>query len=309
MGALENGLSNKLKDALVFTIRSNNMVEYEEQLLALDNRIKAREEEKKGSRNITEQYVAPPTTLCFAPGGLAPMDLSVTQWQNPCSPARPYPSQHHEFINDIKKTSMFERAGGRANNCSDFCGGEGHVYQNCPAKTQHPNPGILCIEQPSLPPLHPPAFATIHLRFRSTPGGFSIDPERNTGPAQGPLTKYPLSVFSLSSVSISDEQLNQNHLVLLGTLSQNDNTISVNTLIDPCASGFAFIDEAFVRRHTIATFALKTPCHLEVINGRPIQSGTITQVAHLNLEINGHKEKLPFFVTKLGHYPIVLGIP
>jgi hypothetical protein len=27
------------------------------------------------------------------------------------------------------------------------------------------------------------------------------------------------------------------------------------------------------------------------------------------LEINGHKEKSPFFITKLGHYPVVLGIP
>jgi len=49
MDALENGLSNTLKDALVFTIRPNTTAEYEGQLLALDNRIKAREKEKKGS--------------------------------------------------------------------------------------------------------------------------------------------------------------------------------------------------------------------------------------------------------------------
>jgi hypothetical protein len=154
-----------------------------------------------------------------------------------------------------------------------------------------------------------PTSAANHFRFRSTTGGCSIDPEQKNGPAQGPSTKSPLSVFSLSSLSISEEELDGNHLVLLGTRLYNDKTISVNTLIDTGASGFAFIDEEFIRRHNIATFALKTHRHLEVIDGRPIQSGAITQVAHLNLEINGHKEKSSFFVTKLGHYPIVLGIP
>jgi hypothetical protein len=138
---------------------------------------------------------------------------------------------------------------------------------------------------------------------------FSIDPEQNNGPAPGPLTKSPLSAFSLSSVSISEEELDRNHLVLSGTLLYNDNTISVNTLIDTGASEFAFIDKEFIFRHNIANFALKTPRYLEVIDGRPIQSGTIIQIAHLNLKINGHKEKSPFFVTKLVHYPIVLGIP
>jgi len=45
MDALEKGLSNRLKDALVFTSRPDTMAEYEKQMLALDNKIKAREEE------------------------------------------------------------------------------------------------------------------------------------------------------------------------------------------------------------------------------------------------------------------------
>ena len=27
------------------------------------------------------------------------------------------------------------------------------------------------------------------------------------------------------------------------------------------------------------------------------------------MNINGHKEQIPIFVTKLGHYPLVLGLP
>jgi hypothetical protein len=48
MDRLEMGLSNKLKEALVYTVRPDTMAEYEKQLLALDNRIKARVKEKKG---------------------------------------------------------------------------------------------------------------------------------------------------------------------------------------------------------------------------------------------------------------------
>jgi hypothetical protein len=91
MDALEKGLSNRLKDALVFTTRRDTMAEYERQLLALDNRIKAREEEKKGSRNTMEQFTNNTPVSSFTFGGLAPMDLSATQWQNqnntPCLPS------------------------------------------------------------------------------------------------------------------------------------------------------------------------------------------------------------------------------
>ena len=119
----------------------------------------------------------------------------------------------------------------------------------------------------------------------------------------------PLSAFSLSPVSIKEEELDGNHLILSADLLCNDKIISVPTLIDTGATGFAFIDEDFTRCHNLTTYRLKTPRNLEVIDGRPIKSGTITHLAYLVMEINGHREKSPFFITKLGHYPLVLGIP
>jgi hypothetical protein len=141
------------------------MAEYERQLLALDNRIKAREEEKKGNRNTMGQYSTPPAPSSFTPGGLAPMDLSATQWQNPRSPTRPHPNQRHEIINGIKKTTMAEKVWRRANNRCDFCGGEGHAYQNCPAKSQRPNPrytmhGAALTTSSTPPPPPPPITST-----------------------------------------------------------------------------------------------------------------------------------------------------
>jgi len=71
----------------------------------------------------------------------------------------------------------------------------------------------------------------------------------------------------------------------------------------------AFIDEDFARHHQLPLTPLKYPRALEVIDGRPISSGDITHTANATLSIHEHQEKIPKFVTKLGHYPIVLGIP
>jgi hypothetical protein len=46
-----------------------------------------------------------------------------------------------------------------------------------------------------------------------------------------------------------------------------------------------------------------------VIDGWKISSGDITHLAEAQLHIQEHRERLPMFVTKLGHYPLVLGIP
>jgi len=35
----------------------------------------------------------------------------------------------------------------------------------------------------------------------------------------------------------------------------------------------------------------------------------MTHIAKVGMRIQEHKEQLPMFTTKLGHYPIVLGIP
>lgn len=100
-----------------------------------------------------------------------------------------------------------------------------------------------------------------------------------------------------------------NHLVVSCTLSNNDQTIQTHALIDTGASRFAFIDETFARQHKLHLTPLKQTRKLEVIDGRPISSGDITHLAHLGLSISHHREHAPFFVTQLGHYPLVLGIP
>ena len=75
------------------------------------------------------------------------------------------------------------------------------------------------------------------------------------------------------------------------------------------ATGYAFVDEEFACNHNLLLYKLKTPRSLEVIDGRPIESGLITHLTRLRMSIDGHQEDIPMFVTKPGYYPILLGLP
>jgi hypothetical protein len=93
------------------------------------------------------------------------------------------------------------------------------------------------------------------------------------------------------------------------SLKIEDKLIDTHTVIDCGATAIAFIDKDFVHHHQLKEKELRESRELEVIDRRPIESGTITTMAKLNLGIRGHQELLPPVVTKLGHYPIVLGLP
>jgi len=99
------------------------------------------------------------------------------------------------------------------------------------------------------------------------------------------------------------------HLVITCTLTVNNQEIPTHAPIDCGATGIAFTDHDFVRHHQIHLHEQKELKQVEVIDGRPIESGDITHIATVRMKIQDHEELLPMFITKLSHYPIVLGIP
>ena len=121
----------------------------------------------------------------------------------------------------------------------------------------------------------------------------------------------PLRIPTLSLLQFNDVPMDGNHLAVACSLRpcEHDCVIDRHVLIDCGASGFTFIDEDFTRHHNLPRIRLHEPRTLEVIDGRPIASGAVTHMNTLTMTIADHKETLPLFVTKLGHYPIVLGIP
>jgi len=96
------------------------------------------------------------------------------------------------------------------------------------------------------------------------------------------------------------------HLVITCSLTVNNQEISTHAPIDCGATGNALMDHDLARHHQIPLQELKETKPVEVIDGRPIESGDIMHLANLGIKIPEPKEQLPTFITKLGHYPIVI---
>ena len=118
-----------------------------------------------------------------------------------------------------------------------------------------------------------------------------------------------MSSAVLSDRPVEEEHLEGEHLVACQLSRDSSNVIPCFTLLDDGTTGFAFMDEAFAHRHQFPLIPLKKPHDLEVIDGRPVVSGQITHIVRAKLQIRNHMEEAFFFITKLSHYPLVLGIP
>ena len=82
-----------------------------------------------------------------------------------------------------------------------------------------------------------------------------------------------------------------------------------NTLIDSGASS-CFIDFDFVKSSKIQVSQKKTPVLIEVVDGKALGTGKITEeTTPLLLDILGHNEYISFNVIKSPSYPIILGMP
>ena len=115
-----------------------------------------------------------------------------------------------------------------------------------------------------------------------------------------------MSAGALSPRFLDESQLEGNHLVVECAVN---NGIDSHALIDCGATGFAFIDEQFVSQHNLPRHRLRVPRALQVIDGRPVSSGDIVELTRVPLDVGGHREVVTAFITSLGQYPLVLGIP
>jgi len=122
------------------------------------------------------------------------------------------------------------------------------------------------------------------------------------------LKCFGISRLSVSKVEVLEGSMEGKHLVITCTLTVNNQEIPTHALIDCGATGIAFMDQDFARHHQIPIQELKEKKQVEVIDGRPIESGDITHIAKVGMKVQGHGEQLLMFGTKLGHYPIVFGI-
>ena len=106
--------------------------------------------------------------------------------------------------------------------------------------------------------------------------------------------------LSVSKVEVLEGSMEGKHLVITCTLTVNNREIPTHALIDCGATSIAFMDQDFGRHHQIPLQELREKRHVEIIDGRPIESGDIAHTAKVGMKIQDHREQLPMFVTKLG---------
>jgi hypothetical protein len=100
-----------------------------------------------------------------------------------------------------------------------------------------------------------------------------------------------------------------NHLVIPCILTNHDTKIDTHTLVDCGCTGLSFMNEALTCQHNFPHHQLKTLKTVEVIDGRPISSGDITEYVEIQCTIGDHHQTLTTYLTSLRHYPLILGIP
>jgi len=123
-----------------------------------------------------------------------------------------------------------------------------------------------------------------------------------------PLSTLSISSLCLQSEVLGEDVLDRNHIVISVEL-KDGLSLPTHVLVDCGVTEYAFADEEFARDHNLPLFKLKQLRFLEVIDGWSVESGMITHLTKVEMNINNYKEIIPMFIIKLGHYPIVLGLP
>ena len=84
--------------------------------------------------------------------------------------------------------------------------------------------------------------------------------------------------------------------------------ILTHALINSRARGIVSMNQDVAHHHRILLQELEEKWHVDVIDGRPIESGDKTHCAKVEMTIQDHNKQLLMFITKSGHSPIILGI-
>ena len=80
-------------------------------------------------------------------------------------------------------------------------------------------------------------------------------------------------------------------------------------MINSGATDRSFIDETFAQKHTLTFHTLEFPHTISIIDRRRISSNVVIHTVQVPVIFRGHTEILQIFITKLGRYSILLGIP
>ena len=92
------------------------------------------------------------------------------------------------------------------------------------------------------------------------------------------------------------------------TIASKETSLNTFAIVD-CGATASFIDSLFAQLHGLKFSPLQHPQDLTVADGRILFSGAITHTVQIALALRAHREVLKLFITTLGQYPVVLGLP
>jgi hypothetical protein len=100
-----------------------------------------------------------------------------------------------------------------------------------------------------------------------------------------------------------------NYLVILCSLSNHDIEIDTHTLIDCRYTALSFRNKAFAHQYNFPCYQLKNTNTVVVIDSHAISLGNITEYVEVQYTIGDHYETLTAYLTSVGYYLFILGIP
>jgi hypothetical protein len=119
-----------------------------------------------------------------------------------------------------------------------------------------------------------------------------------------------VSAAAIHGVSIHEENQRSDLLILPVTLLPVGRNILTYAMADTGCEPRGLIDENWARDNGLALEPLKRPWRLRVADGNEVDSGQVTHYVQVPLRIHDHREeKSRLYATKLGHYPVILGLP
>jgi len=95
------------------------------------------------------------------------------------------------------------------------------------------------------------------------------------------LKSFGILCLSVSKVEVLKGSMEGKHIVITCTLTMNNQEIPTYALIECGATGIAFMDQDYARHHQIPLQQLKKKRQVEVIDGRPLESGDITHITKI----------------------------
>lgn len=111
--------------------------------------------------------------------------------------------------------------------------------------------------------------------------------------------------LSAMAMEIQQEALEDCRLVVTATVA---NSYRAYSLVDTGCSGYAFMDIAHARAHKLPFYELSRYRPLRAFNGK--FESVVTHYTRTSMNINGHVDvEMFFFLTRLDHYAIILGLP